>query len=241
MKIVSHYGIHWTDEGVAFLEQGRSGANAVGLRMKSPFNVQLPNRKRHCNHQITLNSAVPSDLHWDYLSQLFGDDLVRAMLPLPKLDGGVFWLEQSEGIEVFLTTLARMSSPINPIVIPIWMVKAADNIIDELHSTNVQPLILTGVEPKHSSLIADVAKAATILPRRLILVGSPDVIVPQSAKRIRTELSSPDLINIQDFTALPWEQLGATVVRKFMRRELVLQTPKSNDARDKGSERLSTR
>jgi hypothetical protein len=176
---------------------------------------------------MTLNTSVPSDLHWDYLSQLYSEDLVRAMLPIPKLDGGAYWLEESPGIEVILTALARMSSPIHPVVIPIWMVKAADNIIDELHSTNVQPLVLTGVEPKHSSLIADVAKAATILPRRVIFVGNADVIVPPTAKRITTQLTNPDLFNVQDFNALPWEQLGATVVRKFMRRELNLQAPRT--------------
>lgn len=243
MKIVSHFGIHWTDEGVAFLEQGRAGTNAVGLRMKSPFQVQLPNKKRHCNHQFALNSPVPSDLHWDYLIQLTDDALVRAMLPIPKLDAGVYWLEESDGIEVAVTTLARMSSPIHPVVFPMWMTQAADNLISELHSTNVQPLVLTGIEPKHSSLIADLAKAATILPRRLILIGKPDVIVPQEAARIRTDVTDPDRINAQDFGTLPWEQLGATVVRKFMRRELNLQNNRNSNSNgtSKGSARVPTR
>lgn len=222
MKIVSHYGLHWTDEDVAFLEQGRSGTNAVGLRMKSPFKVQLPTKKRHCNHQIALNAPTPSDFHWDYLSQLATDQLVRAMLPIPKQDAGVYWLEETLGIEDALASLSRLSAPIHPVVIPMWMMRGPDNLIDELHATNIQPLVLTGVEPKHSSLIADVAKATTILPRRLILIGKADVIVPREAQRISTIVTDPDLINPQDFSTLPWEQLGAAVVRKFMRRELNL-------------------
>lgn len=241
MNIVSHFGIHWTKEGVAFLEQGRAGANAVGLRMRSPFKVQLPNRRKHCNHQISLNAPVPSDTHWDYLLQLTNDDFVRAMLPLPKLDAGVYWLNESSGIENMAAVLARMSSPIHPVTIPMWMVKAADNVIDELHATNVQPLVLTGIEAKHSSLIADLAKGATILPRRLILIGKSDVIVPQEANRITTNVTNPDLINPQDFSTLPWEQLGATVLRKFMRRELNLQPDRSpTHGASKDASRVST-
>lgn len=223
---VSHYGIHWTENGIAFLEQGRSGTNAVGLKFKSPFSVELPSRRKHCNHQITLNVAVPSNNHWDYFQQLLSDDLVRAMLPIPKLDGGVYFFEESDRLLTLLNCLSRMTSPIHPIVIPIWTVDSAQAIVPELQSTNIQPLILTGCEPKHSSLLSDIAKAAVILPRKLVLSGSPHVIVPTQGKRVTTTLTNPDLINLEDFAALPWEQLGATVIRKFMRREFYV--PSSN-------------
>ena len=217
--IVSHYGIHWDDKGIAFLMQGRGGANALGLKEKAPFHVKLPDKSKHCNHQVPLATPVPHDYHWDYFMQVLDDPLVQAMLPLPKKAGGVYFVEDDGSHELMkiLTTLSTMSSPIYPCVVPIWMV-GKDAIIKELQQTNVQPYVVVQVEAKHSALISEIAKAAVYLPRKLIFAGRSDVVVPPGAKRIKTELTS-EKYDINDLLALHWEGLGATVIRKFMRRE----------------------
>ena len=92
-RIVSHYGIHWTESKVAYLMQGRRGTNAIGLKEKAPFEVHLPSRSRHCNHQIPLSAPVPNDHHWDFFMRIVDDPLVQAMLPIPKTtSGGVYYL-----------------------------------------------------------------------------------------------------------------------------------------------------
>lgn len=216
--IVSHYGIHWDANNIAFLMQGRGGTNAVGLKEKAPFIVRLSSKQRHCNHQIPLATPVPNDHHWNFFRQLLNDPLVRAMLPIPKETGGAFFIEdRGEQLVMVLVMLSKMSSPIYPVVVPAWtMTKEA--VIYVLQETNVQPLVLTEVEAKHSDILAQVAKSAVYLPRKIVFVGQADVVVPQTVKRIRTSLLS-EQYNLSDLMALPWESLGAVVVRKYMRGE----------------------
>ena len=211
--VVSHYGIHWAPNGIAFLMQGRGGTNAVGLKEKPPFEVRLPTGK-HCNHQIPLAIPVPHDVHWLYLQQLLDDPLVQAMLPIPKTDGGCYFIAD-EANEPYLVLLSKLSSPIYPCVVPVTT-PTPEAIIQELQQTNVQPFSVTRLEAKHSSLIGQVAKSATYLPRKLVMCGQKDVVLPPVVMRIETKL---DAFDMNDLVSLPWEGLGATIVRKFMRKE----------------------
>lgn len=216
--IVAFYGLHWDPNGVAYLMQGRAGSNVVGLSKRPPFVVRLPNKHKHCNHQIPLAVPVPNDHHWDFFNELVSDPLVRAMLPIPKETGGTFFVEEKgEGLENILALLTKMSNPIYNVVMPVWTL-TKEAIIVALQETNVQPFVLTMVEAKHSEIISQVAKAAVYLPRTLIIAGKGDVVLPASVKRITTSLDIGKF-DFSDLIALPWESLGAVVLRKFMRRE----------------------
>jgi hypothetical protein len=216
-RIVSHFGIHVDDTGVAFLEQGRGSTNAAGLSRKSGLEVRLPSRKQHCNHQIPLASPVPHDHHWEFFGSLLDDPLARAMLPVPKSDGGVFYIAEDPRLSTVLVLLAKLSSPIYNVIVPIWMLNKTA-IVAELQSTNVQPFVLAGVEPKHSMMLAQLAEATVYLPRTLVLCGCKDVPSPPGAKRLTTRLTD-ETQNPHDLIGLPWEQLGAAVVRKHMRHD----------------------
>lgn len=240
-KIVPHYGIHWSDQRVAFLMQGRGGTNAIGLRERPPFNVRLPGGARHCNHQIPLANPVPNDYHWDYFIELLDDPLVRAMLPTPKVDGGVYFLEdENDSLVSLLVYLSKLSSPIYNVVIPVWTL-TVDAIIKELQMTNVQPMVITQLEAKHSDVLAQVAKAAVYAPRKVLFSGKGDVVVPPAVKRITTQLNSGKY-DVNDLAMLPWESLGATVIRKYMRGEWNTNPRGSDDNKLKAkSERGSYR
>jgi hypothetical protein len=216
-NIVTHHGIHFDPEGVAFLEQGRGSTNAVGLHRKSPFVVKLESSKRHCNHMIPLSTPVPNDHHWEFFMSLLDDPLVRAMLPIPKADGGVYFVANQPNLTMLLVLLSKMSSPIYNVVIPMWTL-TGPAILTELQNTNVQPFVITDCEPKHSDLISKISQAAVYLPRKVVFAGDANVALNPGCKRITTTLTDPKH-NLNDLAALPWEQLGATVVRKFMRRE----------------------
>ncbi|MFN4090378.1 MAG: hypothetical protein ACK4QW_15225 [Alphaproteobacteria bacterium] len=217
MNIVPYYGIHW-DRKIAYLMQGRSGTNAIGSKEKVPFQVQLPGKRRHCNHQIPLATPVPNDYHWDYFIQLLDDPLVRAMLPIPKADPGAFFLVDDDAkLNTILVLLSKLSSPIHNVVTPMWTTTPS-GIVDQMQTTNVQPLVYSGVEPKHSDTVNQVAKATPQLPSKVIFVGSGDTIVPAGMRRLTTSLGEGQF-DVNDLIALPWENLGATVVRKYMRNE----------------------
>lgn len=216
--VVPYYGIHWNRSKVAFLMQGRSGTNAIGLRERPPFIVRLPGPSRHCNHMIPLTAPVPSDYHWDYFSKLLDDPLARAMLPIPKQHGGAFWLDDPENelLETLLM-LSKLSSPIYPIVVPMRNLTPA-SVITELQTTNVQPFVVTGVQPTDGAAISQIGQAAVYAPRTIVMTGSSDVIVPTTFKKITTQLHT-ERFSYEDLMTLSWESLGATVVRKFMRGE----------------------
>jgi hypothetical protein len=216
---VSHYGIHWASNGLAWLEQGRSGVNAMGLREVSPFIVRAPKRKI-CNHLIALNAFNPARPHLVAFENLLrSNSLMRFMLPLPKnVDP-----ETPSGVTVLrgdvdylrLTLLAKMSSPIKPPFL--WMNMASQALImNELEATNVQPLVLMGVQAKHTAMIRDIAaQAAMVSPRRLLIVADQDVPINLPGHDSQHLLSQ----HPADLAALPWESLGAIVTRAYMRNE----------------------
>src|SRR4051812_47725945 len=77
MTSVSHYGIHWDADRVAWLLQGRGDTNAMALKVKSPFTVRLQSRNPHCNHVIPLAAPIPHDYHWATFMKVLDDPLVQ--------------------------------------------------------------------------------------------------------------------------------------------------------------------
>jgi hypothetical protein len=215
--VVTHYGVHWDRDNVAYLMQGRGGTNAIGSATRPPFRVERPGRSRHCNHQIPLATPVPNDHHAEYFLQMFDDPLVQAMLPRPKEDGGVYYIEETPYVLELLVLLSKLSSPIYGVVQPLWNMPA-QRILDELDMTNVQPLVVVSCEAKDSGVINQIAKMAIHKPRVLILAGNHDVVTPPQVKRIKTSIKE-DKFQRNDLMTLPWEMLGAWVIRKYMRGE----------------------
>jgi hypothetical protein len=218
---VDRYGVHWAPGKIAFLHQARGGTNARGLQEASPFEVKM-HRRWVCNHLIALNATNPAATHIQRFQDLLTRNaLVRFMLPLPKAadtdtKGGVGIVHTSE-VEKDLadiTMLLKMSSPVR---VPIlWMsLTTPAAVIAELTRTDVQALVLAGVEVKHTAVVTDLIKAASIQPRRLLVVANKDVPLPG------TQLDAENFFSIPfaDLVALPWETLGALTLRAYMRDE----------------------
>ena len=157
---VTHYGVHWAPGKIAFLHQTRGGFNAIGLREFSPFVVR-PMRRWLCNHLIALNAINPPRSHLLHFETLVARNaLVRFMLPLPKTSEpgvGMFLTDHLEEDLLQVAFLLKMSSPLKlPLLYAsLTTVKA---VIEELSMTNVQPLVLAGVEPRHSRFLAEVVQ-----------------------------------------------------------------------------------
>lgn len=224
IQTVTHYGIHRDEEGIAWLMQGRGSTNVLGLKKKPPFKVQLPTGSKHCNHQIPMTVPVPNDFQWDFFVQLMDDPLVQAALPVPKKAGGAYFVDDPHGDMMwYLSLVSRMSAPIYPIVVPRW-ITTEQNIVKELQQTNVQPYFVADVEVKDSAFLSKVSKAAISMPRKLIVSGHPDTVVPQTMSRVQTSLNDHNLYDPNDLEALHWEGLGATLLRKHMKAEPIDKT-----------------
>jgi hypothetical protein len=145
--------------------------------------------------------------HWAQFLRLCDDPFVRAMLPLPNEGYAIRLFAVSS---IYLTLLSKMSSPILPVVYPITSVTTAW-VTDQLTHTNVQPLCLSGVTAETKPLVEEYAKLAAVQPRTLIFgteaasLGTP------------TRLTQ---MNLEDLIFLPWETLGANVVRLYMKGEM---------------------
>jgi hypothetical protein len=214
---VQMYGIHWTPDGIAYLHQGRVATNFLSLKAASPF-VVTGARRYPCNHLFPTGAAVPDMTHWRIFQKLAEDRLVRAMLPLPKAEheAGMFVIEDTnDELNLTLLTLSRMSSPIQPIVKPIWHFSAAD-LRRELYRTNVQPLVLTQANPKFQKVLDELIDVCQYVPRRVIVTGTADLIVRKPAERLRTGLKAGEESAI---VSLPLEALGMTALKRYARRE----------------------
>lgn len=219
---VDHYGIHWSEGDVAFMHQSQGGANAVGLKLPTPFQVNLSRKSVKCNHNLPMTAPKPNGEHVEFLLQNLKDPLVEAMLPLPKDEEstGVYYLEDDDNkFGMIIRILLKMSAPIHAPVYPIWML-TIPKIIDELSVTNVQPLVLTNVMPEHTDKLEKIAQAAPSMPRILLLTGSSSVVVPQGIEVIK---SSMDQYMPDELVNFPWEILGAFVVRKYMQHKWPLE------------------
>lgn len=213
--LVPHYGVHITPDGIAYLQQGRGGANAVGLRARSPFYVRLPYANLPCNHQIALTSPVPDPTHWNKFRSLLIDPLVEAMLPVSsRVPNSPLYLPSMQ-LNEYIVTLSRLTSPIYSIVNPIWMIDM-ETIQRQLSATNIQPLVLIDFSTSHTDQINRLYTLSLTSPRRLIMVGKRDVVLPSGVIKIESDIAQK--IALSDLTVLPLEQLGAMVLRRHMRR-----------------------
>jgi len=207
---ISHYGVAWTPDKIAYLQQERGGTNAIGLKESSPFTVRT--RKRWtCNHLIGLAVPNPARTHLDRFRDIVSrNSLVRFLLPIPG--GGVSVYHSAELNHV--VQLLKMSAPTRLPILHAPLTKA-NAVLDELEVTNVQPFILAGVEAKHTAWVSNLIAAAQHMPRRLLIMSASDV--PLRAPVVEAEhLRRQDDL---DLVAVPWEAMGAIVLRAVMRSE----------------------
>ena len=216
-ETVTHYGVHWAPGKVAYLHQHRGGFNVIGSSARSPFVVQTC-RKWTCNHIISLITLGPSRRHLFKLEELITrNSLVKFMLPLPKTDQGVgvFHTECFEDDLLSFALLCKLSSPIR---LPIFHLGANKPhvLLSELEMTNVQPLVIASASVEHMSLIQTLITHARTAPRKLLILAAPDVPLPRVPVLDGNHFYNQDEV---DMIALPWETLGALVLKAYMKGE----------------------
>jgi hypothetical protein len=129
---VQHFGLHWAEGGIPFLHEQAGGKCLWDLDLPSPFSTsQL---RRFCPHNIAIQSPEPGEL-------APGLDVLA-----PRVNGGAFFVPN-------LTTAHQqaaelLTSAVKPISFAVWAMRWTD-LVSELTLTNIQPMFLTGVEPKH--------------------------------------------------------------------------------------------
>lgn len=215
---IGHYGIIVDKRGVKWLEQERSGTNAIGLAEKSPFLVRPKKRTLQCPHMITIVNQMPDSAHLTVYEKVKQDNLVQIMEPWPKHVGasGIYYVkEDSQKIILHLMLFSRLTSPVRSIVKHIAQVDA-QTIMDELSITNIQPLVIIGLEAQHTQLIETLSQVSLTATRKLLLVGASDVPLPACVTRLETDILK---FNLADLMHINWESIGAALCRRVMRDE----------------------
>lgn len=214
---VGCYGLHATEDGVNYLHQGAFAANFIGLKKPSPHVVRLRVRKA-CPHMINVLSPRPDRVHWESFLKIMNDELVQEMLPLPKKPHGLvpFLGDEFGRLSKVLISLSRMCSPNYSVISTMSSTQWYERTLSDLSITNVAPLIINGCGTRHQDKIIQLAGDSLHLPRKLILVGHPDMICRAPLRRITTELTTA----IEDeLMLLPLEAIGANILKKYARNE----------------------
>lgn len=217
---VSHFGLHRSPEGIAYLHQSNpQGHNFIGWKKPSPFIVKA-DRKARCPHSLPASIGHPDAGQWEMFIRLYEDPLFRAFLPIPKEFGekvGYFGPGNQEDWMTMLILLSKLSSPVTPSVIPFGKI-TTQKLNEQLNITNLGPLVLTGVETGDQNAVVELVAEATLRPRKLLLVGDSFLVVRHPMERIESHLQR---VQWHELLALPLEQLGAVALRRYCRAEQI--------------------
>lgn len=200
MTTVPHYGLHMMEGDIALLVQQNRVDNVTGVHIDLNVSVNL---RQPCSHLIDLTGARCDD----ELLTFLGEELFRAMLPLPRESHDkTLFLEDTHEHRLLVNRLADLTSPGSFAVLrPFWMAQPR-----WLNETNIQPLALHGVELHKTLQFGRWLMAAEFSPRRLIMLGPSLMTVGERAKRITTSMSA------DHFDGLDLEAFGAWALQQRM-------------------------
>ena len=218
--IVTHYGIHRSDEGIVYLHQGNGKAmNFIGLSARSPFEVRATDQKqRACPHLINGTCPMPDREHWATFMQVYKDELLQEFLPIPRRHRDLIpFVDGAEADDMLLFLLSKLSSPIYPTVFRFD--KYPRNKFEaSMMITNLAPIVLTHIRPEHQAELEEMCSLARRAPRKLILSGDKNMVIREPMKRVRTVLQHfPEA----QLYSLPMETLGAVSLRRWARGEQI--------------------
>jgi hypothetical protein len=207
---VGHYGVHWAPGGIAFLEQGGAGQNAAGVDVESPFYVHPFKRFSVSPHLINLADSKLTQEEWMKVEPILTDPLLDVMSPVPRRieDRCFFFADAERKLIPLLMILSRMSSPTLPLIMPIWTQSF------DLHLTNVAPMVITDTDTSRSKLLNNVVSHARSGYRTVVITGDPNSVLNPDFQRKKTDLFD---IPISELRELPWERIGAFLLRRYMR------------------------
>ena len=200
------YGIHWDNEGVAYLMQGSGGQNALGLDREPPFKI-TPSKNMKCPHNIKISPGKPSQTFIEQTSRFLAQKANRPFLPIPKDgDEGVYFIPES--LMERVKQRSDICGPRGLITFPHWTLTEAE-FMRQCYLTNMAPLILNGFRVRDSRKMFDMSRTAAYSPRTVIFVGEEWTVVPREIPRLNPRGRVP-------VDVLP--DLASFVVKEYMQK-----------------------
>lgn len=195
---LDHYGLHWLDGGIALLVQQNKVDHVMGIHMEFPVEVKRHRQGQTCPHDIRLEDAE--------FGELPDNELVRAMLPVPKAFGDpVIFVEQTPANSQYVNQLLRLSTSKH--MVPLW--SAREELLGpQLQVTNLAPLVIFGYDVHRQILFNKVIEMGYYSPRQLILLAPKYTVLRPEVKRVE--------ITPTDLSSLPLEKIGAWHLKERM-------------------------
>jgi hypothetical protein len=202
--IINCFGLHWAPGHVPFLVQPEGVTNLISPDLGNPFTLNLPGRGLKCPHWIDLERHAPAP---DWLE----DPLAQMFLPVPRGEGEKIKiiLDRDDSLSPIINRLARLSSPIEPIIQPVWW-RDAFTLRKRYQTTNLTPLVWTGVEASHTGVL-DHMDMARVFNRRMLIVAREPLPIYHHVEVIQTAMKE---VPVGDL-----EAVGTGALRRHMRDE----------------------
>lgn len=198
MITLHRYGLHWMEGDIGLLVQQEKVDHVLGIEMDFPVTVMKPRQGMRCPHNIHLENAEEHELP--------DEELVRAMLPVPKnQDDPVLFVEDNPDNRLYLQSLMRLSSSSE--LLPLWGAKV-DYVSASLLTTNLAPLIIYGYDHQYAPRLAKYVEMEGHAPRRLVLLGPRNAVLRPEIKRLDVEPT--------DLSSVPLERAGAWYLKQRM-------------------------
>lgn len=200
MMTLDHYGLHWLEGDIGLLVQDIGVDHVLGIPMDFPVEVKKQRTRMVCPHTIRLDEA---EYH-----ELPDDELVRAMLPVPKSqDSPILFVENTDDNTRYVRELLRLSSSGSGCAMPLWMAdgKAAGPL---MNLTNLSPMVVFGYSMYDQIKLNRLIQMANYSFRQLLLIGPKGMVLRSEVKRIS--------VTPTDLSDIPLERVGTWYLKQRM-------------------------
>jgi hypothetical protein len=198
--IVSRFGLHVAG-GIPFLLQKSGVQNLISPNLRAPFEPQIRPRNARCQHNIDLDHIVeaPSWVH---------EPLAKVFWPVPRREGSTakMIVDVDNTLGPSLEALARLSTPTEVPVRPVWWRKALQ-LAPLYELTNLGPLVWTAGNVNRTREIERHIELAAASGRRILIVCESRVPIFQGVEWVE-----PFHVD----TTAPFEEIGAGLLRRHM-------------------------
>ena len=195
--IVSRFGLH-TAGGIPFLLQKNGFQNLISPELRAPFEAMIKPRNALCQHEINLSSTTPAP---DWIDE----PLAQVFHPVPGSFVKII-VDPDGTLGPKLETLARLSSPTETLIRPIWW-RQAMKLAPLYQLTNIGPLVWTAATVGRTREIERHVELAAANGRRVLIVAESRIPIFQGVEWIEPF----------DFPIdAPFEAIGAGLLRRHM-------------------------
>ena len=201
---IRHFGLHRADGDIWFLVQGNGAVNLISNELRSPFVVKRTGWDRNCPHSIDLDDTVE-------LPPWVSHPTVRFFAPTPRVPGQKPRLlyDPTGQYEAQILALTQLSSPIRPVLQPLWINHQGQSRRVRYDMTNLGTIVWVGAIQSDVKVVIFHANLSITYNRKMLVI-SRDYLP------LFDYLDPLEMNDLPDLTKEPMRQIGAQLLKDYM-------------------------